>query len=89
MGKQEIPKFLGKKLKIIRQYKGLTQQDMCEIVAAPNRAQISKYESGQSLPPTSVLKKYINYVKGDIAVNISSDNLIFDELDLPKIFDSM
>jgi hypothetical protein len=38
MGKRNIPKLLGIKLKTVRTYNGLSQEQMCEIVGALNRA---------------------------------------------------
>jgi len=81
MGRREIPRLLGTKLKTIRNYYGLSQEQMCEIVGAINRAQISKYESSKSMPSISILEQYIAYVDY-IGFKIHLENLLYDKLDL-------
>jgi transcriptional regulator with XRE-family HTH domain len=82
MGAKARPKqkALGGKLLRIRERLGLSQSELLKRLGAENLIsykQISKYETGVTEPPLIVLLKYAR------VVNVSTDVLIDDELDLP------
>jgi transcriptional regulator with XRE-family HTH domain len=82
MGAKARPKQkdLGGKLLQIRNGLGLSQTEMLKRLGAENLIsykQISKYETGVTEPPLIILLAYAQ------AVNISTDVLIDDKLDLP------
>jgi len=72
------PKNLAKKLTQIRSDLGLSQSEIAARLGVDNRASISGYERGEREPPLPVLLAYARLVE------ISTDVLIDDKLDLPK-----
>lgn len=71
---------LAEKLLQIRLALGLSQTEMLHRLGAEdliNYTQISRYESGTREPPLWILLQYAR------VVNVSTDALIDDELDLP------
>jgi transcriptional regulator with XRE-family HTH domain len=82
MGAKARPKqkALGGKLLQIRERLGLSQSEMLKRLGAENLVsykQISKYETGVTEPPLIILLAYAR------VVNVSTDVLIDDALDLP------
>jgi transcriptional regulator with XRE-family HTH domain len=83
MGRAERtkPKRLGEKLKLIRETLGLSFEEMIRRLDYPqiplHRANILRYESGKLEPPLLILLRYARLV------NVSTDDLIDDEIDLP------
>ena len=74
------PERLAEKLKQIRLSLGLSQDGMLERLGLAEdfvRSRISAYELGNREPPLPVLLRYARLV------NISTDVLIDDEMDLP------
>lgn len=77
---REKPARLGEKLVQIRSTLGLSQNELLGrlgLTERLNRDDISKYERGVREPSLLVLLRYAR------AVNVSTDVLIDDELDLP------
>lgn len=75
------PKRLPEKLLAIRLALGLSQNEMLVRLGLNEkllRAAVSGYELGTIEPPLPVILKYAR------AVNISTDFLIDDEMDLPE-----
>lgn len=72
------PKYLGKKLKAIREELGLSQIGMANALDFPSvhPTNISGYETGKREPPYPVLLKYAKLAK------VSTDVLIDDKLKL-------
>lgn len=73
-------KRLPSKLRAIRDAFGISQSEMLKRLDAENLIEynrLSEFESGKREPPLLILLKYAR------AVNISTDVLIDDELDLP------
>ncbi|TGA96718.1 helix-turn-helix domain-containing protein [Sporolactobacillus shoreae] len=56
-------KQMGQRIKKLRATKGLTQDDLAEALGIPNRASISGYESGRTVPPSDVLAKLADIFK--------------------------
>lgn len=78
---REQPARLAKKLTHIRKALGLSQDDMVRRLGLENRVErteISKYERGLRTPSLLALLKYAR------AAGVSVDDLIDDEVDLPK-----
>lgn len=79
--KRQTPAKLGQKLKAIRQYLELTQEQMIERLDCPsiplNKGSISNYEKNIRVPTIIVILKYARLVKVPMEV------LVDDELDLP------
>lgn len=74
------PKRLAKKLRQIRLALGLSQSEMLDRLGFGEtlfRGNISQYELGRREPPLLVLLAYAR------TVNISTDLLLDDDLDLP------
>lgn len=79
-GKRVQPRFLGRKMRIIREALGLSQNEMLRRLQLEDeftRSEISAYERGVREPPSKVLLKYS--AVAHVWVNV----LIDDELDLP------
>jgi transcriptional regulator with XRE-family HTH domain len=77
---REKPARLGEKLLQIREALGLSQNELLSRLGLSerlNRDDVSKYERGVREPSLPVLLRYAR------AVNVSTDVLIDDELDLP------
>jgi transcriptional regulator with XRE-family HTH domain len=77
---REKPARLAEKLVQIRNALGLSQNEILSrlmLTERLNRDDISKYERGAREPSLPVLLRYAR------AVNVSTDVLIDDELDLP------
>ena len=77
---REKPARLGEKLLQIRETLGLSQNELLSRLGLSerlNRDDVSKYERGVREPSLPVLLRYAR------AVNVSTDVLIDDELDLP------
>ena len=78
--KPERPKYLGKKLALIRQSFGLSQNEMLRRLGLDDkylREEISAYERGVRVPPLNVLLRYSLVAR--VWVNV----LIDDSLALP------
>lgn len=75
------PKRLGAKLREVRSRLDLSQVGMVEVLGfkSIHPAHISGYERGKREPPLTVLLRYAKLLA------ISTDVLIDDELDLPKL----
>jgi transcriptional regulator with XRE-family HTH domain len=74
------PKRLPDKLRQIREALGLSQSEMLRLLGFEDvldYKRISEYELGKNEPPLAVLLCYAR------AVNVSTDVLIDDRLDLP------
>ncbi len=81
-GKRARPRFLGKKMRIIRETLGLSQNEMLRRLELENeftRSEISAYERGVREPPSKVLLRYS--AVAHVWVNV----LIDDDLNLPSI----
>jgi transcriptional regulator with XRE-family HTH domain len=77
-GARVKPKRLAEKLVEIRIKLGLSQNEMIKRLGVDlTQNRISEYESGKGEPPLPILLLYAR------AVNISTDDLIDDEIDLP------
>lgn len=79
-GPREKPARLAEKLLTIREALGLSQTEMLRRLGAEERMayyRISEFESGKGEPSLIVLLEYAR------AVNVSTDVLIDDRLDLP------
>lgn len=74
------PKRLGEKLKLIRETLGFSFEEMIRRLDYPgiplHRANIYRYETGELEPPLLILLRYAKLI------NISTDDLIDDEVDL-------
>ncbi|HEX8249943.1 MAG TPA: helix-turn-helix transcriptional regulator [Pyrinomonadaceae bacterium] len=79
--KRTKPKRLGEKLKFIRETLGLSFEEMIRQLDYPqiplHRANVYRYETGKLEPPLLILLRYARLV------NISTDDLIDDEVELP------
>lgn len=79
--KRTMPKYLGKKLYLIRESLGLTLEGFIERLDCPEiplyPASISMYEAGKREPPSLVLLRYARIA------NVSMEILVDDELYLP------
>lgn len=62
----------SKRLAAIRKARGLTQQQMSEVIGI-HLSQVKRYESGDTQPSLDVLRKIA------LALNISADLLLFEE----------
>jgi transcriptional regulator with XRE-family HTH domain len=62
----------SKRLAAIRKERGLTQQQMSEVIGI-HLSQVKRYESGDTQPSLEVLRKIA------LALNVSADVLLFDE----------
>ena len=81
-GKRIQPRFLGRKMRIIRETLGLSQNEMLRRLQLENeftRSEISAYERGVREPPSKVLLRYSSIAR--VWVNV----LIDDELNLPSM----
>ena len=81
-GKRARPQFLGKKLRIIRETFGLSQNEMLRRLQLEDefsRSEISAYERGVREPPAKVLLRYSAVAR--VWVNV----LIDDDLNLPTL----
>ena len=79
-GKRACPRFLGKKMRIIRESLGLSQNEMLRELGLQDefsRSEVSAYERGVREPPAKVLLRYSAVAR--VWVNV----LIDDELNLP------
>lgn len=79
---REQTERLAAKLKQIREDLNLSQGELIKFLGLEdklNREDISKFERGVREPPLMVIVKYAR------AINISTDFLIDDELDLPRL----
>ena len=83
MAKRPAPKKLAKKLAQIRQGLGLSQTGMVKALnykaSSLQASQISQFENGNREPTAMLLLAYARLA------GISTDVLIDDKLDLPKI----
>src|SRR5918911_2675460 len=81
-GPRERPARLAEKLRAVREALGLSQTEMLRRLGAEERMayhRISEFESGKGEPSLIILLQYAR------AANVSTDVLIDDELDLPKV----
>jgi len=81
-GKRVQPRFLGRKMRIIRETLGLSQNEMLRRLQLDDeftRSEISAYERGVREPPSKVLLRYSSVAR--VWVNV----LIDDELNLPSM----
>ena len=73
------PKYLGKKLRQVRQQLGMSQTEMSKALGLKvDYSAVSQYELGRREPPLPILLKYARLLR------ISTDILIDDDLKLPK-----
>lgn len=80
-GKRVRPRFLGKKMRLIRETLGLSQNEMVRRLQLEDeftRSEISAYERGVREPPAKVLLRYSAIAR--VWVNV----LIDDDLNLPS-----
>ncbi len=80
-GKRVRPRFLGRKLRLIRESLALSQNEMLRRLQLENdftRSEISAYERGVREPPAKVLLGYSAVAR--VWVNV----LIDDDLNLPS-----
>jgi len=80
-GKRARPRFLGRKMRVIRETFGLSQNEMLRRLQLEDefsRSEISAYERGVREPPAKVLLRYSSVAR--VWVNV----LIDDDLDLPS-----
>jgi transcriptional regulator with XRE-family HTH domain len=80
-GKRVRPRSLGRKMRIIRETLGLSQNEMLrrlQLEAEFTRSEISAYERGIREPPAKVLLRYSAVAR--VWVNV----LIDDDLNLPS-----
>lgn len=79
-GRETRPRRLGKKLRMIRQHFGLSQNEMLRKLGLNEdwtREEVSAYERGTRVPPLNVLLAYSTIA--NVWVNV----LIDDDLELP------
>ncbi|PWA08622.1 XRE family transcriptional regulator [Pueribacillus theae] len=70
----------GNIIKALRESRGLTQQQLAEIVGAKTYTTITKWESGENFPKGRDIRKLSEYFK------VSSDYILgLDESNIPKI----
>lgn len=71
----------GKRLAELRKKRGLTQQQLCELVSV-HVSQLSNYEGDRSQPTLEVIRKL------SLVLNITADELVFDPAErMPLITD--
>jgi DNA-binding XRE family transcriptional regulator len=75
--KRPTPKYLPKKLRLIRERVEMSQSEIARALDVADRSTISGYERGEREPPLPILLKYARLV------GISTDVLIDDKLKLP------
>ena len=81
-GKRARPRFLGRKMRVIRETFGLSQNEMLRRLQLEDefsRSEISAYERGVREPPAKVLLRYSAVAR--VWVNV----LIDDDLNLPTL----
>ena len=61
----------GKRLLELRRKRGLTQQQLCELVSV-HVTQLRNYEAGRSQPTLEVIRKLA------LALDVTADELVFD-----------
>jgi transcriptional regulator with XRE-family HTH domain len=79
MTAKRIPKRLGEKLKLIREYKGWTLEQMADVVGKTGqsrRTRVFEWENGIRQPDLHILLQYAKLM------SISTDVLIDDDLEL-------
>ena len=79
------PKLLGTKLRYIRKYFGLDQDEMLGEVRTEeynDRSAISRFESGKVKPSLEVLLNYKHFVMRQGTFRISTDILLEDDVNL-------
>ena len=64
---------IGKKIKELRTLKGLTQEELADILQVSRQA-ISKWESGQSVPESDKLIVISNYFKVSLDYLLKEDD---------------
>lgn len=79
--KRPRPKYLGRKLKAIRDHLGLTQAGMCKRLDFPTirPEHISEYEHGKREPPYPIALRYARLV------GVPLETLVDDKLKLPDL----
>jgi transcriptional regulator with XRE-family HTH domain len=71
----------GKRLADVRKQRGLTQQQLCELVGV-HVTQLSNYEAGRSQPTLEVIRKMA------LALDVTADELVFDKAERqPQMLD--
>jgi transcriptional regulator with XRE-family HTH domain len=79
-GRKSMSSF-GKRLAELRKKRGLTQQQLCELVSV-HVSQLSNYEGDRSQPTLEVIRKL------SLVLNITADELVFDPAErMPLITD--
>lgn len=76
---KRIPRRLGEKLKLIREYKGLTLEQMADVVGKTGRSKrtrVFEWENGIRQPDLYILLQYARLM------DVSTDVLIDDDLEL-------
>jgi transcriptional regulator with XRE-family HTH domain len=79
MTAKRIPKRLGKKLKLIREYKGWTLEQMADAVgktSSSRRTRVYEWENGFRQPDLLVLLRYAKLG------GVTTDELIDDDADI-------
>ncbi|WP_444436948.1 helix-turn-helix transcriptional regulator [Pseudomonas sp. A6] len=76
--------MLGKALKLIRSYYGLSQTDLSESLGVSN-SHLSEIESGKKQPSLDMLSKYSEYFD----IPLSSILFFSENLDAPRPTDSL
>ncbi len=76
--------MLGKALKLIRSYYGISQTDLSENLGVSN-SHLSEIESGKKQPSLDVLNKYSEYFE----IPLSSILFFSENLDSPRPTDSL
>ena len=79
MTAKRIPKRLGEKLKLIREHKGLTLEQMADVVGKTGRSRrtrVYEWENGIRQPDLFIILQYAKLI------NASTDVLIDDDLEL-------
>lgn len=69
-----ITLYFGKNLKFLRKSKGLTQNDIVNLLKLTNQSIIANYESEKHHPPIEMLIKIANYF------NVSIDELLLVDM---------
>jgi len=79
--KEKAPMHFGKRLAEMRKRRGLTQQQLCELVGT-HVSQLRNYESDRSQPTLEVIRKLA------LALDVTADELVFDPAErLPLVTD--
>lgn len=79
--KEKEARHFGKRLAEMRKRRGLTQQQLCELVST-HVSQLRNYESDRSQPTLDVIRRLA------LALDVTADELVFDPAErLPLVTD--